>query len=301
MKLTMKQLFYIAAAILLSYTIISCHNGNRPADVIRTDSVTAIHNNGVNIAFTDTGTSDTTLLFVHGWAINKSYWSNQVAYFGKRYRVVTIDLPGFGKSGKNRDKWGTPQYASDVDSVIKELDLKKVILVGHSMAGDIVLQAAIDNPERVIGIVGVDNFKNAGKPEDPKAKEEMATAIAQLRQNFMGVALQWFNTQLFSATTSPDIKKRILDDVARADTTIAVNALEQGQGFDELVKLAEANKTLHLINSDVTPTDTSYIIAQKLRVHVYYTKGTGHFAMIEAPDEFNKDLDMVIGDIKKGM
>jgi len=297
----MKQLFYFTAIVLLSYTITSCHNGNRPPDMVRTDSVTAIHNNGVNIAFTDTGTNDTTLLFVHGWAINKSYWSNQVAYFGKHYRVVTIDLPGFGKSGKNRDKWGTPQYAGDVDSVIKELDLKKVILIGHSMAGDIVLQAAIDNPEKVIGVVGVDNFKNIGKPEDPKAKEEMVAAIAQMRKNFIGVATQWFNQQLFSPTTSPEIKKRVMDDVAQTDTTIAVNAMEQGQDFDELVKLAEANKTLYLINSDVTPTDTSYITAQKLRARVYYTKGTGHFAMIESPEEFNKDLDMVIADIRKRM
>jgi pimeloyl-ACP methyl ester carboxylesterase len=295
----MKQLFYFTAIVLSSYIVTGCNNGNRPNDVIRTDIVTAIHNNGVNIAFTDTGTNDTTLLFVHGWAINKSYWSNQVTYFGKHYRVVTIDLPGFGKSGKNRDKWGTPEYASDVDSVIKQLDLKKVILVGHSMAGDIVLQAAIDNPGKVIGIVGVDNLKNVGKTEGPKAKEEMAAAISQMRQNFMSVASQWFNMQLFSATTSPAIRKRVLDDVAQNDTTIAVNAIAQGQGFDELVKLAEANKTLYLINSDVTPTDTSYITAQKLHARVYYTKGTGHFAMIESPDEFNKDLDMVIDEIKK--
>jgi pimeloyl-ACP methyl ester carboxylesterase len=295
----MKHLFYLAPLILWSATIISCNNGKRPADTVMNDSVTAIHNNGVNIAFTDTGKSDTTLLFVHGWAINKSYWSNQVSYFGKRYRVVTIDLPGFGQSGKNRDKWGTAQFAADVDSVIQQLDLQKVILIGHSMSGDIVLQAAIDNPNKVIGVVGVDNFKNVGSPKNPNDKVQMAEAIAQMRKDFVGVATKWFNEQLFSATTSADIKRRVLNDVAHTDTTIAVNVMEQGDGFDELVKLAQANKTLYLINSDITPTDTSYITAQKLRVRVFYTKGTGHFGMIEAPDEFNRDMDMVIDDIKK--
>jgi pimeloyl-ACP methyl ester carboxylesterase len=295
----MKHLFYLAATILLGYTVTSCNNGKRPADTIRTDSVTAIHNNGVNIAFTDTGKSDTTLLFVHGWAINKSYWSNQVGYFGKRYRVVTIDLPGFGKSGKNRDKWGTTQFVADVDSVIKQLDLKKVILVGHSMSGDIVLQAAIDNPNIVIGVVGVDNFKSVGAPKNPNDKAEIAGAIAQMRKDFIGVTTQWFNAQLFSPTTSAEIKRRVLNDVAHNDTTIAVNVLEQGDGFDELEELAQANRALYLINSDVTPTDTSYITAQKLRVRLFYTKGTGHFAMVESPAEFNQDLDMVIDDIKK--
>jgi pimeloyl-ACP methyl ester carboxylesterase len=293
----MKHLVYFATIILSSYILTSCNNNNRPVNSIITDSVTAIHNNGVNIAFTDTGKSDTTLLFVHGWAINKSYWSNQVAYFGKRYRVVTIDLPGFGKSGKNRTKWGTAEYASDVDSVIKQLDLKNVILIGHSMSGDIVLQAAIDNTERVIGVVGVDNFKSIGAPKDSTEKTQMAAAIVQLRQDFKGVTTKWFNEQLFSATTSPAIKSRVLNDVAHTDTTIAVNVMEQGEGFDEMVKLAQANKKLYLINSDVTPTDTSYVAAQKLPMKVFYTKGTGHFAMIESPDEFNKELEMVIRDL----
>ena len=45
-----------------------------------------------------------TLLFVHGWCIDQSYWSNQVAAFNSNYKIVTIDLPGFGKSGTNRKR-----------------------------------------------------------------------------------------------------------------------------------------------------------------------------------------------------
>ena len=41
---------------------------------------------------------DTTLLFVHGWCINKEYWKEQSAYFCDNYKVVTLDLPGFGQS-----------------------------------------------------------------------------------------------------------------------------------------------------------------------------------------------------------
>src|ERR1700761_288990 len=55
-----------------------------------------ISDKGVNIAYSDTGKGDTTLLFVHGWAINRGYWSEQVKHFSSRYRVVAIDLPGFG-------------------------------------------------------------------------------------------------------------------------------------------------------------------------------------------------------------
>ncbi|MDB5159408.1 MAG: Pimeloyl-ACP methyl ester carboxylesterase [Mucilaginibacter sp.] len=293
----MKHIVYLAGGLLLAFA--ACKQTSKSIETTKADSVTVIHNNGINIAYTDTGKNDTTLLFVHGWAINKSYWSNQVTYFGKHYRVVAIDLPGFGESGKNRDKWGTPEYASDVDSVIKELNLNKVILIGHSMSGDIVLQAAIDTPDKVIGIVGVDNFKNVGAPENPADKKGFAEAIAAMKKNFKAVAIPYFNQQLFSKTTSSVIKKRILNDVAKADTTIAVAAMEQGNDFNEVAKLQQSKKKLYLINSDVHPTETKYMAAKKIPFKVFYTKGTGHFGMIEAPDEFNKELEMVIAGINK--
>ncbi|MDB4925118.1 alpha/beta hydrolase [Mucilaginibacter sp.] len=294
----MKSLFCLLAIIILSCSIFSCRN-SKPINLQKTDTVAALHNNGINIAFSDTSVADTTLLFVHGWAINRSYWSNQVSYFKNRYRIVTIDLPGFGQSGGNRDKWGTREYSNDVDSVINQLQLKKVILIGHSMAGEIVLQAAIDNPYKVIGIVGVDNFKNVGVQQTEKDKKEFTDAIGQMRKNFKGVATQWFNQQLFSKTTSPEIKKRILNDVTHTDSTIATSTLEQGNDFDDLAKLQQYKQKLYLINSDVTPTGTKNMDAKKIPYQVFYTHGTGHFAMVETPVEFNKDLDRVIADINK--
>ena len=133
-----------------------------PIKPAQAKNTSKIENHGVLIDYTDSEKGDTTLLFVHGWCLNKSYWVNQVAFFSKRYRVVTIDLPGFGLSGKNRNDWSTANYATDVNAVINQLHLKKVILIGHSMAGDIVLKAAINNPNKVISLVGVDNFKAIG-------------------------------------------------------------------------------------------------------------------------------------------
>ncbi|HTH83065.1 MAG TPA: alpha/beta hydrolase [Mucilaginibacter sp.] len=291
----MKKLFYLA---VISIAMLACNNSQRNSSVTNNGPIT-VHDRDIHIAYTDTGKSDTTLLFVHGWAINKGYWANQAAYFGKRYRVVAIDLPGFGESGKNRDKWGTTEYSSDVDSVIKELNLKKVILVGHSMSGDIVLQSAIDNPDRVIGIVGVDNFKNVGAPQTEADKKGFADAIAAMKKNFKQVANGYVSQMLFSKTTSSEIKKRVLSDVDHADTIVAVAAMEQGNDFDELAKLQQSKKKLYLINSDVNPTNTKYLTAKNIPFQVFYTHGTGHFAMIEVPDEFNGYLDKIIEDIKK--
>jgi len=300
----MKSLFQFLVVFLSSAAIFSCSQPKKKTETDQSnraaiDTTIAINNNGVNIAYTDTGKSDTTILFIHGWAINKGYWADQVAYFGKKYRVVTIDLPGFGQSGKNREQWDTKTYGSDVNAVINKLDLKKVILVGHSMAGDIALQATAENPGPIIGLVGVDNFKSVGEPINPNAVKAYTAAMAEMKAHFKKMAFQYFNGSLFSKTTSAAIKKRILNDVAQTDSAVAIASMEQQDiNFDEIARLKQAGKKLYLINSDVTPTITKYMVAKNVPFQVYYTKGTGHYAMIENSREFNELLEKVIAEIK---
>jgi pimeloyl-ACP methyl ester carboxylesterase len=165
------------------------------------------------------------------------------------------------------------------------------------MAGNIVLQAAIDNPKNVIAFVGVDNFKNVGKPETAADKKNFAFAITLLKHNFKAVASGYFEQALFSKTTDTLIKKRILADVTRADSTIAVAAMEQGNDFDELAKLKAADLKLYLINSDYQPTDTAGLVKNKIPYLLLTVHGTGHFPMMEDADDFNKQLEKVIGDV----
>jgi pimeloyl-ACP methyl ester carboxylesterase len=283
----MKQLSCI---IILAITVLSL-SCNRPKQVY-------VNCKGVKISYTDSKIGDTTLLFVHGWCINKSYWSNQVNYFSRKYRVVTFDMPGFGESGKNRSDWSTKAYSRDVDSVISQLKLKNVILIGHSMAGDIVLQAAINNPN-VIGLVGIDNFKNVGHLQNAADKKGFNDAIATLKHNFKSVAIPYFKQDLFSKTTSLAIRTRILNDVTHTDTTIATAVMEQGNNFDEVARLHQVKIKLYLINSDVHPADTTGLIRNKIPYQLLYIHGTGHFPMIEDSKGFNLLLDKVIQDIKK--
>ena len=288
----MKLSLHILLLLIAASVLFSCH---QPAPV--TSPKMKVQDSNVNIAYTDTGKGDTTLLFVHGWALNRGYWSSQINYFSKKYRVVAIDMAGFGESGKNRVDWSTTAYSRDLDSVISQLKLKNVILIGHSMAGDIVLQAAIDNPKNVIAFVGVDNFKNVGKPETAADKKGFAFAITLLKHNFKAVAADYFKQALFSKTTDTTIKKRILDDVASADSTIAVAAMEQGNDFDELDKLKAADLKLYLINSDYKLTDTARLVKNKIPYLLLTVHGTGHFPMVEDVEDFNKQLGKVIRDV----
>jgi pimeloyl-ACP methyl ester carboxylesterase len=287
MKSITLSTIFIFAIIQLSCT--NSHTGKHSRNI-------KINDQGVNIAYTDNGKGDTTLLFVHGWCINKSYWTNQVTWFSKKYRVVTIDLPGFGHSGKNRKDWSTEAYGRDVDSVMAQLNLKNVILIGHSMAGYIVLQAAVNAPSRVIGLVGVDNFKNFGKIETKQDKAAYHAAVDSLRHHFRHIAFEYVNQSLFYKTTPDSIKKRVLNDVAKADTVIAADCMEEGD-FDEVKTLVAVKKKLYLINSDVKATDTTGFNANHTPYQVMYIHATGHFPMIEKPQEFNLLLEQIIAKI----
>ena len=123
----------------------------------------------VNIAYDLNGSGDTMIVFVHGWAISKDYWLSQENIFSRRFTTVALDLGGHGQSGKNRNSWTVYDYANDVIAVINALKADKVILVGHSMSGDIIAAVADSIPQKIIGLVGVDNFKDISTT---RSKEE---------------------------------------------------------------------------------------------------------------------------------
>ena len=123
----------------------------------------ALSADNVAINYRVEGEGTPALVFVHGWSCEKSYWKYQVPHFSKRYKVVTIDLAGHGESGSGRKDWTMEAFGKDVAAVVEKLDLHRVILIGHSMGGPVIIEAARQMPERVIGLVGVDTFLDLGR------------------------------------------------------------------------------------------------------------------------------------------
>lgn len=134
----------------------------------QTPASPTISPDGVAIHYQTHGAGTPALVFVHGWSCDQSHWKEQVSYFSQRYKVVTIDLAGHGASGVNRDDWTMAAFGEDVTTVVAELDLDQVILIGHSMGGPVIVEAAQRMPERIIGLVGVDAFQDIDVERPPK-------------------------------------------------------------------------------------------------------------------------------------
>src|SRR5690242_13402017 len=85
---------------------------------------------GVPIHFTSTGTGPRTVIFVHGWTCDETTWSGQVPALAKEYRVVTLDLPGHGKSGPPKDgKFSMDLFAKAIEAVRADVKADHVVLV----------------------------------------------------------------------------------------------------------------------------------------------------------------------------
>src|SRR5690606_4549320 len=115
------------------------------------------------------------------------YWKEQIDIFSEDYQTVAIDLPGFGKSGKDRKLYSIESYAQDVNTVIEKLDLKNVVLIGHSMAGDIILEATRNN-KNTIALIGVDNFKDVDQQLNNEMKAEIDRFMLMLQEQYSEIA-----------------------------------------------------------------------------------------------------------------
>jgi pimeloyl-ACP methyl ester carboxylesterase len=122
---------------------------------------------GLDIAYCDVGAGPRTLVLIHGLGSYLPVWSRNLDALSKHYRVVALDLPGYGKSSKANYRYSMAFFARVVDRMIALLKLPHPILVGHSMGGQIAMTHALMFPGRAEALVLVDpaGFETFGPGE----------------------------------------------------------------------------------------------------------------------------------------
>lgn len=107
----------------------------------------------IQIAYTETGSGSKTLVFIHGLANFKGVWQNNITKLSKNYRCIALDLPGNGHSSNGDYKYSMFFYAECVKQFIDKLNLTDVVLVGHSMGGQVALVLSLRFPHLVNKLV----------------------------------------------------------------------------------------------------------------------------------------------------
>lgn len=90
---------------------------------------------GTRIFYKDWGTGQP-ILFSHGWPLSADAWDGQMLFFGQNgFRVIAHDRRGHGRSDQPWDGNNMDQYADDLAELIEKLDLKDLVMIGHSTGG----------------------------------------------------------------------------------------------------------------------------------------------------------------------
>lgn len=112
-----------------------------------------IEADGVRTRALFAGRGDTTLVFLHGYGESLLSWRGLLDQFTGRYRVLAVDLPGFGVSSGPGFGYDYPSYEHWLDSVVTRYTHGPLVVVGHSMGGELAAGLALNRPDRVVAAV----------------------------------------------------------------------------------------------------------------------------------------------------
>jgi pimeloyl-ACP methyl ester carboxylesterase len=251
---------------------------------------------GIEIRFEAAGSGAPALILVHGWSCDRTYWRGQLGPLAARHRVVAVDLAGHGESGAGREAWTMPAYGGDVAAVVDHLGLDDVVLVGHSMGGDVVVEAALLLGDHVRGLVWVDVYTSLGEPATP---EEVGAFIDRFRGDYRAGVARFVRERL-----GPRMDRGLLDwiaeDMAAGPPEIGLDEAEHAVSNEQAAMdgLARLDAPIVAINADFRPSDEASLLRHRIRTVIL--PGTDHFLMLEAPERFNAVLEEVVAGFARG-
>ena len=249
---------------------------------------------GVMIHYHSEGSGSRAVVLIHGWACDGSIWDGQVKALSPRYTVVTIDLAGHGQSGRNRADWTIAAFAEDVRAVIEKLQLKRVVVVGHSMSGYVILELARLIPDRVAALIPVDTLQDV----EWKPGEGFEDWIEAMSADFVPFTRE-FVTSMFPETADPALVERMASRMSAMPPDIGVAVLRAVFAYDKVATLAQVKQPIRAINSDMLPTRLDVSRRYAPQFQAVFVSGTGHFPMLEKPAEFNRLLEQAIEELAR--
>lgn len=229
--------------------------------------------------------STATLLFVHGWGGARHQWQPLAQALAAQFSVVTMDLGGHGESLESEGPWHIERFAADVVSVMDALALERVVLIGHSMGGAVVTEAAIARPSAVKAVILVDTFIfDYGHVAVDECKAILAGIAADLP-----AAAQAMVTNTTSTSTPTALRESIVGVMSRLDVNVGVPAFADLLDWDAEPRWPLLGDiSVYAISGDLINADARRRHAGV--VHEVILPGTGHFLQLEAPEQFREAL-----------
>jgi len=248
--------------------------------------------NTVEIAYDDHGIG-LPVIFLHGFPLNRSMWTDLVAALLKeqRYRLVAPDWRGFGESTINNTVSTMELFADDVAGLMDTLGMRQAILCGLSMGGYAAQVFLHKYPQRLSGLILADTRPGADTDE-AKANRERVARLAETRGNGTIADLQVPNLiSDYTRRNHPEVEARIRRMIATATPNgIAAASRGMAQRADLTHLLSTISfPTLVVVGEldTVTPPEVAREYAAKIpAAQVVVIPHAGHLSNLEQPETF---------------
>jgi pimeloyl-ACP methyl ester carboxylesterase len=238
---------------------------------------------------------------VHGFACSLEDWQAQLDFFAPTNEVVACDLRAHGATPGRAQECSIEHYGGDVAALINHLELKRAILVGHSMGTRVVLEAARIDPGHVAGLVLIDGSRqSSGNPDEAEAAMEAtirAVGFPAFRENaFRQMFFRWSP----AAEALLERSKKLDPEAGRALWTRMVrwDAEHMDEAFAAvrcpLMVIQSTYLTAERKRAPLKPGQTTPfldLIGDKVPgARIEVLAGVGHFAQIEAAGAVNRSI-----------
>ncbi|MGQ0762573.1 MAG: alpha/beta fold hydrolase [Acidobacteriota bacterium] len=291
------RLFLLTTAGLLAVATLPTETASAQPKTLQPESRFA-KLDGARVHYVSYGKGDEALVLIHGWTQNIDAWRDQIPEFAKHYRVIALDLPGHGKSDKPQfSKEPVPKgqpskpfvysmdhFARAVEAVMRDAQVRRAVLAGHSMGTPVARQFYRNYPEKTLAIIIVDGSL---RPFGNQAILDQL--IANLRSPDYNVAIDQMFGMMFGGRLSAEAQQRIKASTAQTPQYVLVSAFE---GMADSGIWGEDKINLQVLailakNPFFPPNveESFRGIAPKMEFHLW--DGVGHFLMMEKPKEFN--------------
>ena len=252
--------------------------------------------NDITISFTDQGPDNApTIIFIHGFPLNKTMWDKQVELLKTDFRVITYDIRGHGESDAGNDPFSIDLLVSDLIGFMNVLEIDKASICGLSMGGYIALNAIENYPERFEAMVLCDT-NCISDPHEVKEKR-MATveniikegvdkyAIASIPNLFAPESLKLKVTEVAS------VKNMILNT---SELVLCSTLLALASRQETCSKLTDINIPVLILVGDkdiITPPAAAKNMHDKIENSTLEViEHAGHLSNLENLELFNHHL-----------
>ena len=249
------------------------------------------HVNGIEIFFDVHGEGEP-LVMLHGLGASSQDWEHQVPAFAARYRVMTPDLRGFGRSAKPRGPYSIAQYSADVRALLSALGLARCHLLGLSMGGAIAFQIALDDPGRLASLIIVNSSPSF---ELSSWRRRLMAWTRLLLPHLFGMRglSHHVVAGLFPKPEQHELRARLIARGSTNDRDAYIAALHALKGWTVEPRLSEITIPTLVISadSDYTPvSEKEHYVARMPNARLRVISDSRHASHWDQPERFNREV-----------